>query len=252
MDPVLEPVRYDTGRRVKGQPVFEPVWTPLMAWDEEKQDNVPVLDHNKQPVYFHKPDVRRKLLLLCRLLPLVMRNYHLAELGPKQTGKTYLLRNVSNSVYVVPGGKITSAQLIYSSAIGRERPGAIGNYRVVVFDDVGDTVEKGLGSSMRDFMESGVLSRGNKQTQSDCSLFFSANIQIAPDGNGPMFPNQSWFRVLPDEFGDTAIIDRLAACIPGWDLPKITDEGLTKGVGFLAAWPRDEPVARLTAASVRC
>jgi predicted ATP-dependent Lon-type protease len=42
---------------------------------------------------------------------------------------------------------------------------------------------------------------------------------------------------LPDELNDSAIADRLCGIIPGWLLPKITDDGLAKGVGFLADWP---------------
>jgi len=39
---------------------------------------------------------RQRLLLLSRLVPLVEGNVDMVEFGPRQTGKTYLYRNVSN------------------------------------------------------------------------------------------------------------------------------------------------------------
>ena len=40
------------------------------------------------------PDRRTKLLLIARILPLVEKNFNMIELGPRQTGKTFLLRNL--------------------------------------------------------------------------------------------------------------------------------------------------------------
>src|SRR5262249_42832326 len=57
------------------------------------------------------PDRRTKLLLLARLVPLVERNVNFLELGPRQTGKTFLLRNVSPRVFTLSGGKTTPANL---------------------------------------------------------------------------------------------------------------------------------------------
>jgi hypothetical protein len=139
MAPVMEPVVYDTGKKdKKKQPVMALVWEKFIVYDEETEENVQVKDELGQPIWFHRPDVKRKLLMLCRLLPLAMRNYHLAEIGPRNTGKSYFLPNLSPAAYVIPAGKITSAQLIYSNQRGNEKPGVLGVYKVAILDDAGE------------------------------------------------------------------------------------------------------------------
>ena len=48
----------------------------------------------------HFPE-RVKHLILLRLVPFVEANYNLIELGPRQTGKTYLYKNTSQRAFVV-------------------------------------------------------------------------------------------------------------------------------------------------------
>src|SRR5207302_3623420 len=50
------------------------------------------------------PDRRTRLLLFARMVPLVERNVNLVEMGPPQTGKTFLRRNLSPRVITVSGG----------------------------------------------------------------------------------------------------------------------------------------------------
>ena len=45
-----------------------------------------------------------KILLLCRLLPLVQKSMHLIELAPKGTGKSYIYENISPQVRLISGG----------------------------------------------------------------------------------------------------------------------------------------------------
>jgi len=58
-------------------------------------------------------------------------------------------------------------------------------------------------------------------------------------GNVPMDASGSpqegvWFRHLPDFLQETAFIDRLHGFVPGWELPRITTQSPTKGIGFKA------------------
>ena len=57
------------------------------------------------------PQRRQQLLVLARLIRLVERNVNMVELGPRQTGKTFLLRNVSPRVFTISGGKTSPANL---------------------------------------------------------------------------------------------------------------------------------------------
>ena len=47
---------------------------------------------------------RLKLLFLVRLIPLAERNYNLVELGPRGTGKSYVVQEVSPYAALLTGG----------------------------------------------------------------------------------------------------------------------------------------------------
>ena len=54
---------------------------------------------------------REKLLYMMRLVPMVEANFNCIELAPRETGKTYLYRNISYYSQVLSGGKATPAGL---------------------------------------------------------------------------------------------------------------------------------------------
>ncbi len=74
---------------------------------------------------------RVKLLYLVRLIPLVENNYHLIELGPKQTGKSFCFTEFSPYGTLLAGGAITVPKLFVSNTnppalgwCGRKTPSA--------------------------------------------------------------------------------------------------------------------------------
>ncbi|MBB6099674.1 ATP-dependent Lon protease [Deinobacterium chartae] len=168
---------------------------------------------------------RLKLLYLVRLAPLVEPNLHLLEIGPRQTGKTYLLRNTSTETFVVSGGRTTPATLFYHQLL--KRPGLIGTQDLVVFDEIAHTRWDDVAtvSTLKDYMESGQFTRGQRMLHAQTSLLFMGNAD-APD-----VPPTT---VLPRGLkGDTAFIDRLHGILPGFEFPKITAELLTDGEGLV-------------------
>jgi ATP-dependent Lon protease len=82
----------------------------------------------------YRLDERVKHLLRLRLVPFVESNYNVIELGPRETGKTYMYKNTSPQAFVVSSGKSTPATLFYHKAW--KRVGVIGVKDVVVFDEV--------------------------------------------------------------------------------------------------------------------
>ena len=54
---------------------------------------------------------REKWLLLARMLPLVENNFNLCELGPRNTGKSHLFKEISPNSILVSGGQTTVANL---------------------------------------------------------------------------------------------------------------------------------------------
>ena len=181
---------------------------------------------------------RKKLLYLARLLPLVEPNLNLIELGPRETGKTFLLRNTSPHAFVVSGGKITPANLFVNLAT--DRPGVLVTRKVVFFDEIAHTrfeeADTTL-SMLKDYMETGQFSRGNRTYSSDASIVFAGNIDVENGSPSSRYP--CLFSVLPRAMQDVALLDRLHGFIPGWELPKVSERLLAKGYGLVSDYLAD-------------
>jgi ATP-dependent Lon protease len=179
------------------------------------------------------PDRRTRLLLIARMLPLVERNLNLIELGPRQTGKTFLLRNLSPRVFTLSGGKTTPANLFVN--LSTKQVGILGNRKVVVFDEIAHAdfadADETI-STLKDYMESGNFSRGSLAFASDAGLVFAGNIDV--EGNKPHPRYKHFLEPMPDKLrNDSAFYDRMHGYIPGWEIPKITTAAIATGVGFV-------------------
>jgi ATP-dependent Lon protease len=179
-------------------------------------------------------NLRQKLILLSRLVPVIECNVNIAEFGPKQTGKTYLYRHLSNYVRIISGGTISPAALFYN--LRTRVPGELAVKDVVVFDEISKVrfpnPDEIMGK-LKDYMESGMFERGDKKAVSDSSLVFMGNIavEMTPEG---YLPVEDLTYVLPQPMRDSAFIDRIHGLIPGWELPKISQSKyhLSKGYGI--------------------
>ncbi len=178
--------------------------------------------------------LRHRLLVLCRLVPLVQPNLNLIEMGPRGTGKSYLLRNLSARTFLLAGARATPAALLYDLA--RRQVGIVGRKKVVIFDEIGATVfpDKSLIAALKDYMESGNISRGGRALVGDCSFVFTGNIELDPDGRLPNRAYRHLFEVLPTDLCDPAVADRIHGFLPGWELPKIRDSVLADGAGLVS------------------
>ncbi len=178
------------------------------------------------------PELRTRLLLFARMIALCERNVNLLELGPRQTGKTFLLRNLSPRVFTVSGGRTTPANLFVNLAT--KQVGILGTRKVIVFDEIAHTTF-GDGdetiSTLKDFMESGNFSRGSLGFTSDASLVFAGNLDV--EGTRPDPSYRHLFEPLPAAIIDSAFQDRMHGYIPGWEVPKITPASIATGVGFV-------------------
>jgi ATP-dependent Lon protease len=178
------------------------------------------------------PDRRTRLLLFARMVPLVERNVNLVELGPRQTGKTYLLRNLSPRVFTVSGGKTTPANLFVNLAT--KQVGILGTRKVVVFDEIAHTTfgeEQETISTLKDYMESAHFSRGSLSFTADASLVFTGNLDV--EGHLPHSKYSHLLEPLPEELIDSAFQDRVHGYVPGWEVPKIRPASIATGVGFV-------------------
>lgn len=174
----------------------------------------------------------QKMLLLCRLVPLVEPNCNVLEVGPKATGKTYLYRNISYSTRLISGGKVSPATLFYN--ISTKTVGEIGVRDCVVLDEIGKLTfsnsEEMIGK-LKDYMVDGFFERGPKKAHARAALVFMGNVELS------RIPEpQDVISSLPLFMKDSALLDRIHCFVPGWELPKImqSSQHLATGFGIMA------------------
>lgn len=171
-----------------------------------------------------------QLLMLARLLPLVQKNMTLAELAPKGTGKSYVFENISPRVRLLTSD-ISPAVLFVNNASGQW--GLLARFSVVVLDEIHKmrfTDPDGIIAGLQGFLANGELTRGGLyRTASDCGLVILANISL-DDQQRPS--TEPVIKELPDFLQETAFIDRLKGIIPGWRLPKLSNDCLASTVGL--------------------
>lgn len=165
-----------------------------------------------------------KTWILARLLPLVEKNYHVMELAPKGTGKSFVFENISNKVTLISGGKVTPARLFVDGKT--KQIGMLGIYDVVVLDEVQSLTFQNpdeIIGPLKNYLASGRYNRsGFADVSSDCSLVMLANIQLNEQQKPRNYNNL--LIDLPKFFHETAFIDRFAGIIPGWQIPKFRTE----------------------------
>ncbi|VXD12792.1 BREX system Lon protease-like protein BrxL [Planktothrix paucivesiculata] len=182
----------------------------------------------EHPSYNH----RVKTWILTRLLPLVESNYHLIELAPKGTGKSFVYENINNKVSVISGGKVTPSQLFIN---GRTKEvGLLGRYDVVVLDEVQsltfDNPDEIIGP-LKTYLANGRYNRsGFADIASDCSLALLGNIEL----NEYLRPKNEYNLManLPNFFSETALLDRFAGILPGWEIPKFQGDMIADQIGL--------------------
>ena len=178
-------------------------------------------------------DERAKRVTLLRMVPFVERNYNLAELGPRGTGKSHLFQQISPNAHLVSGGKATVAKMFVNNANGQR--GLVCRYDVVCFDEVAGISfdqKDGVGI-MKGYMASGQFSRGKENIRAEGSLVMVGNLDADIEQQqrighllGPLPPEMR---------NDTAFMDRLHAFAPGWEYPKLVPgEHLTDHFGLVS------------------
>jgi len=177
-----------------------------------------------------KVSKRVQMHFIARLAALVEPNYNYIELGPRGTGKSYFFSEFSPYATLISGGQATKATLFYNN--NRRKVGLVGYWDTVAFDEVGgikvrdpDTIQ-----IMKDFMANGRFSRG-AEVIADASLSFVGNIDVSVQ-QVVNSNEHDLFQPLPPEL-NLAVMDRFAAYIPGWEMPKNSSEFLTSHYGFI-------------------
>jgi uncharacterized protein (TIGR02653 family) len=197
---------------------------------------------------------REQDVLLARMVPFVVPNYNVVELGPRGTGKSHLFQQVSPYAHLVSGGKATIANMFVNNATGRR--GLVAQYDVVCFDEVSGVsfdTKDGV-NILKGYMESGEFSRGKESIRADGGIVMVGNFEVDVSDE---LRRGHLFGPMPKEMrNDTAFHDRIHAYLPGWDVPKLDPAYFTNHFGFVSdflaeCWTQLRRASRLEAAQGR-
>jgi ATP-dependent Lon protease len=165
-----------------------------------------------------------KLLFLTRLIPLCERNYNLIELGPRGTGKSYAVQELSPYSALLTGP--TTVANLFGHMSGRQK-GMVMIWDVVGFDEGADLekMPKEVITTLKTYCESGQSQRGQEAMAGYASIAMFGNTNQPID---VMVQTGHLFAPPPDVVrDDMAFIDRLHCYLPGWEVPKMRNEHFT-------------------------
>jgi ATP-dependent Lon protease len=175
-------------------------------------------------------DKRLKLLFLIRLIPLCERNFNMIELGPRGTGKSYAVQELSPYTALLTGP--TTVANLFGHMSGREK-GMVMIWDVVGFDEIADLqkMPREVITTLKTYCESGQFQRGREAAAGYASIAMFGNTNQPID---VMVQTGHLFAPLPDVIrDDMAFIDRLHYYLPGWEVPKMRNEHFTDHYGFV-------------------
>ena len=170
--------------------------------------------------------ITQKLEFLTRLLIFVEPRLNMIELAPKGTGKSYVFGNLSKYGWLISGGKVSRAKLFYDKT--RQLPGIMKNYDFVTFDEIQTIVFQDpseMQAILKSYLESGKANVDNYAFLSECSTMLMGNIPLSSD-NLPL--NNKYLASLPENFRESALLDRFHGFIEGWHLPRLDKSMILK------------------------
>lgn len=173
---------------------------------------------------------RLKLLFLLRLVPLCERNYNLVELGPRGTGKSYAVQELSPYGALLTGP--TTVANMFGHMNGRQK-GMVSIWDIVAFDEVADLqkMPKEVITTLKTYCESGTFQRGKEADSGEASIAMFGNTNQPVD---VMVQTGHLFAPMPDVIrDDMAFLDRVHFYLPGWEIPKMRNDLFTNHYGFV-------------------
>lgn len=160
-----------------------------------------------------------------RLLPFVEKRVNLIELAPKGTGKSYVFEKISKRGWLISGGTVSRASLIYDNA--KKTGGLLTRFDYVGFDEVQSITFEQPGQiqqALKHYMEFGEI-KGF-----DAALTAEAGVIVLGNIDAERFDiNKNMVEHISEVFGESATLDRFHGFIPGWQIPRMTTGMIAKG-----------------------
>ena len=166
-----------------------------------------------------------KLFFLRRLLPFVEKRVNLIELAPKGTGKSYVYEKISKRGWLISGGTVSRASLIYDNA--KKTGGLLTRFDYVGFDEVQSITFEQPGQiqqALKHYMEFGEIKGFDAQMSTEAGVIVLGNIDA-----GKFDINQNMVENISEVFGESATLDRFHGFIPGWEIPRMNQDLVANG-----------------------
>ena len=169
----------------------------------------------------------QKVEFLTRLLIFIEPRLNVIELAPKGTGKSYVFGNLSKYGWLVSGGKVTRAKLFWDKQ--KQQNGIIKNHDFTAFDEIQTITFQEpaeIQAALKSYLESGKTTIDNQEFSSECGLMLMGNIPL----NADKLPiSNRYFDNLPQNFCESALLDRFHCFIEGWKLQRINTSMIFNG-----------------------
>lgn len=168
---------------------------------------------------------KKKLIFLRRLLPFVEKRVNLIELAPKGTGKSYVFEKISKRGWLISGGTVSRASLIYDNM--KNTGGLLTRFDFIGFDEVQSISfsEPGqIQQALKHYMEFGEIKGFDAQTPADAGVIVLGNIDAERFDT-----NKNMVEHISSVFGESATLDRFHGFIPGWEIPRMNSSMIANG-----------------------
>lgn len=166
-----------------------------------------------------------KLFFLRRLLPFVEKRINLIELAPKGTGKSYVYEKISKRGWLISGGTVSRASLIYDNA--KKTGGLLTRFDYVGFDEVQSITFEQPGQiqqALKHYMEFGEIKGFDAQMSADAGVIVLGNIDASK-----FSVDENMVDNISDVFAESATLDRFHGFIPGWKIPRLNEDLIANG-----------------------
>lgn len=160
---------------------------------------------------------KQKLCFLRRLLPFVEKRVNLMELAPKGTGKSYVYQKISKRGWLISGGTVSRASLVYDNA--KKMGGLITRFDFVGFDEIQSmsfVQPNQIQTALKDYMEFGEVKGFDASIVANAGIIVLGNIDA-----GKFNVNENMVEEISSVFRESASLDRFHGFIPGWELPRM-------------------------------
>lgn len=166
-----------------------------------------------------------KLFFLRRLLPFIEKRVNIIELAPKGTGKSYVYEKITKRGWLISGGTVSRASLIYDNA--KKTGGLLTRFDYVGFDEVQSITFEQPGQiqqALKHYMEFGEIKGFDAQMSTEAGVIVLGNIDA-----DKFDVNQNMVENISEVFAESATLDRFHGFIPGWKIPRLNQDMIANG-----------------------